>query len=365
MGSQQGKKWDLVDCGHLSSEGSSYDITSWPKGDHNNANDYSGTGECTESSSTCVAEMLACAADNGNGDYYFDWYDPFGRRIFSYSVNAYYACSWIGRFGETNLALEIYRPGRYFCIVDYPGGLDYKFFDIYDQTTHKYLRLSGSNTLSGNSWGAAKGTWAGAQSALSAGNNLYVGEADYSVESGFSFSKSMNIYPTPSFGGYPNNTDPASSFIGGVSGPYLISDVGRPIEIEGSIDRWAYWHATSEPINAKLKIYRGGDAGTFNETTSTLIYTSDSHYETTSGWKTYTISPPQSVLRGDILSLQVDEINLNVGVKNINSVSYYLTSAALRAGDPGDIDLTDLILPGYALMIRAWHTTGEIILPRY
>jgi hypothetical protein len=368
MGTQQGRKWDLTDCGHLSSEGSSYNITSWPRGDHNDANDYSASGECTESPSTCLAEMLACAADMGEGTYSFYWYDPYGRNIFNYSTYAIgYACSWIGRFGEVNLPLEIYKPGLYYCYMIYPGGSTYKYFDIYDQTSAKYLHKQGNNG-SGNSWGAAKSTWAGAQSALSAGNNLYVGEGDYSSENGFTFSKSMNINPVKAtWGGYPD-TSSSYSATSGSSGAELDADVGNPIEMNGTIDRWAYLCMGNSSNTVKLKIYRYGNPGTMYASTSTLIYTSDSHTESSWGWKTYILSPPVSVERGDIIALQSSEVNMNIGLRSISSPpSGYLTAAASVSGDPGNTTIGSICYENYAIMVRAWNseTQFEIGLPRY
>ena len=363
---QIGRKWDLTSCGSISATTNSFNITSWPRGDHFNALDYSAGGECTEDPSTCRAEMIAIVVSGvPYGTISFAYYDSYGRNIFNYSVSGTYATAWIGRFGEKNLYLEIYKPGRYYCNVSYPGGSTTVYFDVYDQTTNKYLHKQGSDNGTGNSWGAALATWSTSQTALTSGKTLYVGEGDYSAETGFSFTKSMTITPTKTtWGGYPNITDTLTA-TSGDSGAFLYADVGNPIEMDGTIDRWAYYSWNGSSHVTKLKIYRGGNAGTVNNSTSTLIYTSDPHTETTHGWKTYTISPAQSVLRGDIVALQCDNVNQNICLKAITDLPY-LTSAAAVSGDPSNTALGGSQQAGYAIMVRAWNsgTNFMVTLPK-
>ena len=366
---QIGRKWDLTSCGSISATTNSFNITSWPRGDHNNALDYSAAGECTEDPTTCRAEMVAIVvSDVSYGTISFAYYDSYGRNIFNYSISGTYATAWIGRFGEANLYLEIYKPGRYYCNVSYPGGSTTVYFDVYDQTTNKYLHKQGSDNGTGNSWGAALATWSTSQTALTSGKTLYVGEGDYSAETGFSFTKSMTITPTKvTWGGYPVSSGFADS-VPNDTGAQLMADMGNPIEMDGTIDRWAFYKNSSGTATTKLKIYRGGNAGTVNNSTSTLIYTSDPHTGSTDGWRTYTISPPQSVLRGDIVALQCDNVQYNVGLKYVTSPpsGYYLATSSVVYGDPGNTALGSTGYQGLAAMVRAWNsgTNFEVTLPK-
>lgn len=366
---QIGRKWDLTSCGAISATTSSFNITSWPRGDHNNALDYSASGECTEDPSTCRAEVVAVVVSGvADGTISFAYYDPYGRNIFNYSVSGTYATAWVGRFGESNLYLEIYKPGKYYCNVSYVGGSTTVYFDVYDQTTNKYLHKQGSDNAMGNSWGAALATWGSAQTALTSGKTLYVGEGDYSTETGFSFTKSMTITPTKAtWGGFPNNTSTTYVLTAGDHGAELIADMGNPIEMDGIIDRWAYYSGGNSSNTVTLKIYRGGHAGTVNNTTSTLIYTSDTHTETTAGWKTYTITP-QSVQRGDIVAVQSSEVYANVGLYDIvyPPTGSYLATGAVVVGNPGNTAMGGTAYQGLAAMVRAWNsgTTITTTLPK-
>ena len=367
-----GKKWDTAgNCSGVSPETDSFDFTAWPRGDHTDPDDYSLNDECGEAAATCKAEIISTSCNFGSGSHSisFTYYDSYGRNLFSYSVSGVsWATGWIGRFGEKNLNLELYKPGRYYVIITADGNQAKLHFDVYgSSTTDRYLSKNGNDYGTGTRWESAKATWASVQTALSAGNNLFVAEGDYSSESGFSFSKSMNINPVKvTWGGYPNITD-AGDTGPGSTGSNTLYCVSNPIEFDGTIDRWAFYSMGFFSQTVKLKIYRGGNAGSANRTTSTLIYTSDTHTETTSGWKTYTLSSPVSVQRGDILAIHTTESNLNVGLKAVTAYSYGLASSPLVSGDPGDTVIGDYFHAGYDLMLRAWNsgTQIEITLPKY
>ena len=362
---KMGEKWDMTSCSAISAETNSFDITDWPRGDHADPLDYSGDGECTESPTTCKAEMVVTLITGlSNDDVDFMWYDPFDRKIFVYSIdNVVSAYSWIGRFGEENLGLEIYRPGRYKCVIDVNSGSQIytRYFDVYNQIVNQYVHKQGNNGT-GFSWGAAKNTWYAGQLAMSSGNSLYVGEGDYSSES-VTLDKTMDIYPTTVFGGYHNITDTYNA-TPGLTTPYLFADVGNPIEFDGTIDKWAFYAIAGSASPVKLKIYRGGDSGTPNATTSTLIYTSSAYTGVAGGWITRTISP-QSVQRGDILGIQCAYPQNTIGLKSISSISAnnYAASAATVSGDPSNTVIGTTGFDGYAIMVRAWNSTDEVILP--
>ena len=362
-----GEKWDATSCSNLSATTSSFDISSWPRGDHYDANDYSASGECYEAASTSKAEIVTTLITGlSSDDVVWTYYDPFGRKIYSFSGNNIdYGMAWLGRFGEENLPLEIYRPGMYKCVVVVNGSTTYtKYFDVYDQTSNKYVHKQGNDSnTTGNSWGAAKATWSAGQTALSAGNDMYVGAGNYSSES-VTLNKTMDIMPSPTFGGYHNITDSYTA-IPSMTTPYLIADVGRPIEFDGTIDRWAFYKPASTARIIKLKIYRGGDSGTSYATTSTLVYTSSAYTGTGTGWIISTISPAQSVQRGDIVAIQSNYPYNSVGLRNfvVMSASDYGVAPATVSGDPGNTVLGTTGLWQYVLLARAWKSTDEILMP--
>lgn len=366
-----GKKWDMTSCQALSGMTNSFNLLDWPRGSHYDPDDYSSVGECTESPSTCKAEIATTIVTGMSNDTVnFKWVDPFDRIFYEYThYNADWAYSWVGRFGEFDPMLEIYSPGRHYCMVTINGSATYtRYFDVYHQTLDQYVHKQGCN-YTGYSWGAAKPSIGGGYANVAAGNNLFVGEGDYSSEPVFNFDKSVNIYPVAVSAGYPNITDIYTANMGDV-GSHMYIDVSRPFEFDGIIDKWAFYSRGISNNTVRLKIYRGGNPGTTEATTSTLIYTSPSEsaprYQ--NKWQIYSISPV-SVQRGDIIAIQNDNAYVNVGFKSI----YYdplpldhLSPAAHVVGDPGNT----VIGKAYSdhkscvLMLCAWHAEPfELILP--
>lgn len=359
-----GRKWDVIDCQSMSPETDIFNLTSWPRGDHNDANDYSANGECYEASSTSLAEVVAvqCVFSSGSHSISFNWYDPYGRNIYSWSgSNIQYATSWIGRFGEKNLGLEIYKPGLYYVIISTENGSGKMYFNVYDQTSNKYLSKQGSSWGDGNSQAGAKDAWATAQTALAAGNNLYVMEGDYSNETGFQFSKTQVIVSQNAFGGYPNTSDSAD-YVTGDAFTETIMEVMNPIEADGTIDTWAVHCSNTNSPQVRLKVYRGGHCGTGNASTSTRVHNTPLETITSNGWNTFPLSPALSVLRGDMLAVYCNA-TLKIGLKGSGGA---VGSCSVVSGDAGDAIFGTTGYQGYGVMLRAWDSTSKVItLPKF
>jgi hypothetical protein len=358
-----GKYWDLVAaCNSISPQTSVFKFTDWPKGNAYISDDYATI--CGEAPAISKSEIVAFSLVSNAGvrseDINIKHYDSFRRKFYEYSSSANWdaVATWTGRFGEITAPMEIFSPGRY--NMDFTIGSETArvYYDVYEQLNNKHVSLQGHNVYnSGDSKRAAKTGLKTAYDAITTGNTIHITSGDYSSQTSLSeINKDVTLeIKNGVYGGWVYYGDSILSYSN--SNGYTWLNGTNRIEEDGTIDKYALYQPTAASTQARFKVYRGGGIiGTSDATQSTYIGGDTLKTLNSQGWHEFTLDPPLSVEKGDLIGIYVPSSKTFGADNGSNSVTVRYSTA----GDYTNATFNEYYID-IQLAVKAWNSDKPTI----